>query len=277
PSSTTTGNTGGTGATGGTGTTSTNTGTSTGPSGARPPAPFNLNTISRGVSTSDFYLAVPTAIVRFLETDTNTKIIAKPQLRGAEGTKLTLNVGNSIPVISTSYTPIATGGAGVNPLSSYQYKDVGVNVDMTPTVTLESDIRLDLTLDLSSRGADVTIGGVNIPSFVQRTVTTRLRLRDGESNLLAGLCQEDEQSGVSGFPGAIHVPFLKQLFSNNKSTVDQTDIVMLLTPHIVRTHEITESDLRPIYIGSQQNLGVGGPPPLIAAPEPQPPAGAPPA
>jgi len=269
PSSTTTGNTGGTGATGGTGTTSTNTGTSTGPSGARPPAPFNLNTISRGVSTSDFYLAVPTAIVRFLESDTNTKIIAKPQLRGAEGTKLTLNVGNSIPVISTSYTPIATGGAGVNPLSSYQYKDVGVNIDMTPTVTLDGDIRLDLTLDNSQVGPDTSVGGVTVPSFVQRKVSTRLRLRDGESNLLAGLLQTIDTKGVSGFPGLVHVPFLSSLFASNTVTNNQSEVVMLLTPHIVRTHEITEADLRPIYIGSQQNLGIGGPTPLIAPQQPE--------
>ena len=178
PSSTTTSTT--TGTTGSTGTTSTNTGTSTPPSGVRSPAPFNLNTISRGVTTADFYLAVPTAIVRFLESDTNTKIIAKPQLRGAEGTKLTLKLGSSIPVISTSYTPIATGGAGVNPLSSYQYRDVGVNIDMTPTVTLDGDIRLDITLDDSQIGPDTSVGGVIVPSFVQRTLTTRLRLRDGE-------------------------------------------------------------------------------------------------
>jgi general secretion pathway protein D len=244
---------GGTGSTGG-----------TSPSGVSSPPPFNLNTISRGVSTADFYLAVPTAIVRFLESDTRTKLIAKPQLRGAEGTRLSLKLGTQIPIISTSYTPIATGGAGVNPLSSYQYKDVGVNIDMTPTVTLEGDIRMDLTIDSSSRGSDVVIGGVNIPSFGQRTVTTQLRLRDGESNLLAGLFQESEQSGVTGFPGAIHVPLLKRLFSGNSGQIDTTDIIMLLTPRIVRTQEITESDLQPIYIGSQQNLGVGGPPPLIA-------------
>ena len=254
--------------------TTTTTGTSTAPSGVRSPAPFNLNTISRGVSTADFYLAVPTAIVRFLESDSRTKVIAKPQLRGAEGTKLTLKLGDKVPVISTSYTPIATGGAGVNPLSSYTYQDVGVSVDMTPTVTLEGDIRLDLTVISSTRKADVVIAGVNIPSFGNREVTTRLRLRDGESNLLAGLLQESEQVGVTGFPGAIHLPILKQLFSNNTTQFDQTDIVMLLTPHIVRSHEISENDLKPIYIGSQQNLGVGGPPPLIA-PQPEPPPAAP--
>jgi general secretion pathway protein D len=237
-----------------------------------------LNTISRGFSTADFYLAVPTAIVNFLETDSHTKVIAKPQLRGAEGGKISLKLGQQIPVVSTSYTPIVTGGAGVNPLSSYQYKDVGVNIDMTPRVTLDGDIILDLTLDDSALGADKAVAGVTVPSFVQRTVTTRLRLRDGESNMLAGLLQETSSNNIRGFPGAIHLPFFKQLLSSNNNSSEQTEIVMLLTPHIVRTQELTESDLRPIYIGSQQNLGVGGPPPLIAQqPIEPPPAAAPPA
>ena len=190
---------------GGTSTTTTG-GRSTPPSGVTSPPPFNVNTITRGFSTADFYTAVPTAVVKFLESDTNTKLVAKPQLRGAEGTKLTLKVGDQIPIISTSYLPIAGGGAGVNPLSSYQDKDVGVTIDMTPRVTLEGDILLDITIINNSRGADVNIGGVNIPSFGNREVTTRLRLRDGESNLLAGLLREDERKSLNGFPGAIHVP-----------------------------------------------------------------------
>jgi general secretion pathway protein D len=241
-------------------------GTSTPPGGLASPPPFNLNTITRGVSTADFYLAVPTALVRFLETDARTKVIAKPQLRGAEGSKLSLNLGQKIPVVSTSYTPIATGGAGVNPLSSYTYQDVGVNIDMTPRVSLDGEIILDLILDNSALGPDKAVAGVTVPTFVQRKLTTRLRLRDGESNLLAGLIQQRDTNFVQGFPGAIHLPFFRQLFSGNDTASDQTEIIMLLTPHIVRTQELTESDLRPIYIGSQQNLGIGGPPPLIAAP-----------
>src|SRR5581483_10464139 len=205
-----------------TGTTSTANGRSTSPSQVVSPPPFNLNTISRGITTADFYLAVPTAIVHFLESDSHTRVIAKPQLRGAEGGKLSLKLGQRIPVISTSYTPIATGGAGVNPLSSYQYQDVGVNIDMTPIVTLEGDVRMDLTLDDSQVGQDKSVAGVSVPTFVQRTLTTRLRLRDGESNLLAGLFQESEQNSVQGFTGAIHVPILKQLFSGNNVQVDQT-------------------------------------------------------
>jgi type II secretory pathway component GspD/PulD (secretin) len=245
-------------------TTTTTAGKSTPPSQVQSPPPFNLNTITRGITTADFYLAVPTAIVKFLESDINTKLVAKPQLRGAEGTKLTFKVGDQIPVISTSYLPIAGGGAGTNPLSSYNYKDVGVTVEITPRVTLEGEILLDVNIINNSRGSDVNIGGVNIPSFGNREVNTRLRLRDGESNLLAGLLREDERKSLTGFPGAIHVPVLQQLFSQNDEAITQTDVIMLLTPHVVRGPEITEADLRPIFIGSQQNLALGGLPPLLA-------------
>jgi general secretion pathway protein D len=249
--------------------TTTTAGRSTPPSGLQSPPPFNLNTISRGFTTSDFYLAVPTALVRFLESDTQTKLVAKPQIRSAEGNKTTVNLGDQVPIVTTSYTPIATGGAGVNPLNSFQLKDVGINVEVTPVrVTLEGDIVIDLMVESSTRGPDVNIAGTNYPSFGQRRVNTRLRLRDGESNLLAGLLRDDERKLLTGIPGAIRVPILKQLFSNNDQTISQTDIVMLLTPHIVRAPEITETDLKPLYIGTQNSLGIGGPPPLIAGPEP---------
>jgi general secretion pathway protein D len=242
-------------------------GRSTPPSAVQSPPPFNLNTISKGFTTSDFYLAVPTALVRFLESDTQTKLVAKPQIRSAEGNKTTVNLGDQVPIVTTSYTPIATGGAGVNPLNSFQLKDVGINVDITPVrVTLEGDIVIDLTLESSTRGPDVNIAGTNYPSFGSRKVSTRLRLRDGESNLLAGLLREDERKALTGVPGAIRVPILKQLFSSNDQTIQQTDIVMLLTPHIVRAPEITETDLKPLYIGTQNSLGIGGPPPLIGGP-----------
>ena len=93
---------------------------------------------------------------------------------------------------------------------------------------------------------------------------TKLRLRDGESNLLAGLLQEEERRSLRGFPGILRLPIIKQLFSANDNTIEQTDIVMLLTPRIVRTHELTARDLTPIFIGTQQNLGAVGPPPSSA-------------
>ena len=242
---------------------------------------FNANTISRGISTADFYLAVPSAVLRFLETDSQTRVVAKPQLRGAEGTQLTLNLGEEVPVLSTSFTPIAQGGANFNPLTSYTYRVVGVKIEMTPRVTYEGEIVLDLYVENSTVGVDREVGGVTVPSFPTRNVRTRLRLREGEATLLAGLLQDEERRSLTGFPGLVRIPIIRQLFSSTNDRITQTDIVMLITPRIVRTHELSAQDLAPIYIGTATNLGLGGPPPLIAAPdaapEPAEPAGAAPA
>jgi general secretion pathway protein D len=233
-----------------------------------PQPPVTVQSFRDGVSASDFYLAVPTAVVRALATDQHTKMLAKPQLRGAEGQKMSLRLGEQIPTPSTTFTPIATGGASTNPLTTFQYKDVGVILDITPRVTLDNDIILDLVLDNSARGPDVVVNDISAPSFTTRSVAARLRLRDGESNLIAGLLREDDRKSVRGFPGAINVPVLKQLFSSNDNSSTQTDIVMLLTPRIIRGKDIGEEDLQPIYIGSGQSIGLNGPPPLIAPPVP---------
>jgi type II secretory pathway component GspD/PulD (secretin) len=243
--------------------------------------PFNANTISEGISAADFYLIVPQAIARFLESDTRTKLVAKPQLRGQEGQKITLNLGDEIPVPTTTFGSFGGTGSVANvPISSFNYRPVGVNVIMTPRVTFDNDIVLELSVESSTLGADVNIAGQNLPSFGTRKVETKIRLRDGESTLLAGLLREDERRAIKGIIGLIHVPGLRSLFSSNDNSIAQTDIVMLLTPHIVRTHELRQQDVNPIYIGTQQNLGLGGPPPLIAPPgggQPAPPAASPPA
>ena len=231
--------------------------------GALNPTPFNLNTITRGISTADFYLSVPSAVVQFLESDSETRLIAKPQLRGAEGQLITLALGDQIPVPATVFTPVAAGGANFNPLTSFNYKDVGVNVSVTPRVTFDGDIILDLMVENSTRGQDVNVAGQNLLSFGSRRVETRLRMRDGESNLLAGLLREDERSSLRGIPGLLRIPFLRSLLGSNDNEIRQTDIVMLLTPRIVRTQQLTAEDVSPIFIGSQQSLGLGGPPPLI--------------
>jgi general secretion pathway protein D len=238
---------------------------------------FNLNTITQGISTADFYLSVPAAVVRFLESDSQTKVLAKPNLRGAEGQKLSLNLGEDVPIPSTTFTPLAgTSGPGTSPLTSFGYRTIGIIVEMTPRVTYDGDIILDLTLENSARGQDSNIAGQNLPSFFSRKVTTKLRLRDGESNLLAGLLREDERRSLTGFPGVMRLPVVKQLFSSNDTTIKQTDIVMLLTPRIIRTHDLSARDLSPIYIGTQSNMSLTGPPATIGGPEPDPAQGPPP-
>jgi type II secretory pathway component GspD/PulD (secretin) len=254
--------------------------TVTPPTGTNPGSvtapPFNANIISAGISAADFYLAVPQAIARFLESDTRTKLVAKPQLRGQEGQKITLNLGDEIPVPQTTFG--SAGGVGsiaTVPISQFNYKNVGVNVIMTPRVTFDGDVVLELSVESSTLGADVNVAGQNLPSFGSRKVETKIRLRDGESTLLAGLLREDERRALKGIIGLIHIPGLSSLFASNDTSFGQTDIVMLITPHIVRTHELRQQDVDPIYIGTQQNLGLGGPPPLIGEPAAPAPAAGP--
>ena len=244
----------------------------TAPSGVGSPPPFNLNIISRGVSTADFYLGVPAAVVRFLETDSQTKLVAKPQLRGQEGTTMTLELGEDIPVPATAFTAIAAGGAAVNPLTSFNYRAVGINVTMTPRVTYENEIIVEMIVENSTLGANILVAGTSLPTFGSRKVETTLRLRDGEYHLLAGLLREEDRTTLRGFPGMSQIPLLRRLFGDSDEGVRTTDIVMLLTPRIVRGHELTQGDLSPIHIGTQTNFGLTGPPPLIA---PQPDAGVP--
>ncbi len=250
-----------------------------GSTGTTDSRPFNLNTITQGVSTADFYLTVPQAIIKFLATDVNTKFLASTQLRGSEGAQLTLKVGADEPFLATQFSPIAGGGPNINPVSSYNFRTVGINVQATPRlVTEEGDILMDLIMSNDTLGPTRLVGGAPAPSFPTRSVTTKLRLRDGESHLIAGLLQDDERRSMTGIPGALSVPVLKYLFAASDDTIAQTDIVMLLTPRIIRTHEYSARDLSPIYVGTNQNFGLTGPPPLIAPlPVEEPPAATAPA
>jgi general secretion pathway protein D len=236
--------------------------------GLTAPPPFNLNTITQGVSTADFYLGVPAAVVNFLENDSHSKTLAKPQLRGQEGQPLTLNLGSDIPVLQTTFGQAAAGGFATIPQSSYSYRPTGVNLAITTRVTYEGEIWLDLSVENSAIGAPVDVGGQNAPSFTSRKVHTFLRLREGESNLLAGLIKNDNTTSRKGLPGLARIPGIRSLFTQNDIQDTDTDIVMLITPHVVRDHELTKEDVSSIYIGPQANIGLSGPPQLIA-PQPE--------
>jgi len=241
--------------------------------GAQPP--FNLNTITRGISAADFYLTVPQAIVNFLATDNNNRIIAKPQLRGMEGKVLTLDLGDEIPVPSTTFGSLGGAGsiAGV-PISSFNYRTVGVKLKFNnPRVTLEGEIVSELEVESSNLGASIDIAGQSLPTFGTRRATSFIRMREGESLMLAGLLREDQRRQLTGFPGLLRIPLLQRLFGNTVDQVQTTDIVFLLTPRLVRSSEVSQENLDPIYIGSQQNLGLTGAPPLIATEPTAAPAG----
>jgi general secretion pathway protein D len=227
------------------------------------PPPFNLNTISEGVSTADFYATVPTALIRMLESDTNTKLLARPQLRGQERSALTLNLGDEIPVPTTTFAAQATGGIANQPVTSFTYRPVGVNLSITPQVSFDGEIILEITVESSRVGSNIDVAGSSLPSFGTRRATTKLRMRDGESNLLAGLIKEEDRETIRGLPGINRIPILRSLFGGTDTTVGSSDIVMIITPRILRSQELTPADLAPMYVGTGNNFGASQQPPLI--------------
>jgi general secretion pathway protein D len=203
--------------------------------------------------------ALPGAVVRLLETDSSTRLLANPQLRISDGQTAQARFGDQVPVPVTVFTPIATGGTSQQPITSFEYKNVGVNIDITPRVHHDGEVTLQLKLDISSAGA---AGYQSLPTFNTRTVNSTIRLRDGETNLLAGLILDNERHGLTGLPGVASIPLLGRLFARNKDEATQTDIVMTLTPHIVRRTDIDEQDLGSFLVGGESS------PPLFDTPPP---------
>ena len=194
--------------------------------------------------------SLPGAVVRLLESDSSTRLLANPQLRVSEGQTAQARFGDQVPVPVTTFTAIASGGIAQQPITSFEYKNVGVNIDITPRVHQDGEVTLQLKLDISSVGAP---GFQSLPTFNSRTVNSTIRLRDGETNLLAGLILDNERHGLTGIPGLASIPFLGRLFARNKDETTQTDIVMTLTPHIVRRTEIDEGDLRSFLVGGESS------------------------
>jgi general secretion pathway protein D len=233
----------------------------------------------KNLSASDILLTnLPGLYYRLLKSDANTRILANPQLRASEGATASARFGDRVPVPVTTFTPIATGGTPQQPIVSYNYENIGVNIDITPRTHHDDDVTLLLNIAVTNISGS---GFGGLPTFGNREIKTQIRLRDGETNLLAGLIRDDERRQVDGIPGLTDLPGVGRIFSNTTKNTQQTDIVLTLTPHIVRVLDLTEADLRPFRVSRDSTLSGGGnlelpvlpavPPAPSATPSPAPP------
>jgi general secretion pathway protein D len=191
---------------------------------------------------------LPGIYYRLLKNDSNTRTLANPQLRTSEGLTAQAKFGERVPVPSTQFAPIATGGINQQPFTSFVYQDVGVNIDITPRTHHDDEVSLTLKISVSNQSG-TGFGG--LPTFGNREVTTTIRLKDGETNMLAGLIRDDERTALSGTPGLSDLPLLGRLFASHHKETRQTDIILTLTPHIVRVLDLAEDDLRPFRLGRE--------------------------
>jgi general secretion pathway protein D len=157
-------------------------------------------------------------------------------------------------VATGSFQP-GIGGVGINPLvnTQFQYIDVGVNLDITPNVLAEKEVSMKVKVEISAVTGYVGIGGINQPVIGQRVVDQEIRLREGEMNILGGIIENQVQDTISGLPGLSQVPLLKYLFSSTTKTVSENEILIILTPHLVRVPEISALNFQSIDVGTQTN------------------------
>jgi general secretion pathway protein D len=219
----------------------------------------------RNLTQSDVLLAnLPSLYYRLLKSDTNTRTLANPQLRTSDGTTAVARFGDQVPVPTTTFAPIATGGTPQQPITAYTYQNIGVNIDITPRTHHDDDVTLVLKVAVTSLSGS---GFGGLPTFGNREISTVIRLRDGETNMLAGLIRDDERRTMDGIPGLSDIPGVGKLFAHSQRTASQTDIVLTLTPHIIRVLDLDEADLRAFRVG-RDTLGPLPDLPLLPLPAP---------
>jgi general secretion pathway protein D len=215
---------------------------------------LTLNTLAN-LNATNFAVTVTGGTVNALLSDSDTRILQNPRIRATDGQRATLKIGSKIPVATGSYsagTAITTASLGVQ--TQFTYLDVGVNIDMTPTVHYDREVTLKMKIEVSSQNGSVTISGVTEPIISQRVIEQVIQLKDGEPSILAGILQRQDTRSVNGTPGLGEIPFLKYFFSTQGKENQSDEIVFLLIPHIVRESILTDENTRAIYTGTSQSI-----------------------
>lgn len=206
---------------------------------------MTLRDLTHLTSADVLITGLPALYYRLIQTDTGTRILASPQLRASEGTAAQAQFGERVPIPITTFAPIATGGVNQQPITSFIYENIGVNIDITPRTHHNDEVSLLLKVTLSNISGELN----GLPTFGNRQISTTIRLKDGETNMLAGLIRDEERVAGSRIPGLAEVPILGRLFANNRKETLESDIILTLTPHIVRVLDVSETDLRPFRLG----------------------------
>jgi general secretion pathway protein D len=245
--------------------------TATGTSGSAAVVALNM---LKHLSTADYNINLPSATVTAMLSNNNTKILQNPEIRAVDGQKASLKIGDRVPVATGSFQAGVGAGLGaagssvVSPLvnTQFQYQDVGVNIDITPRILPDRDVAMHIKIEVSAVTSNVNIGGINQPVISQRVIEHDVRLRDGEVNVLGGLIQRTDTTSLSGWPGLAKIPIMKYLFATDAVEHKDDEILIVLTPRVVRMPDITAENLRSIATGTDSNPQVHFVEDAVAAP-----------
>ncbi|MCC6631797.1 MAG: general secretion pathway protein GspD [Gammaproteobacteria bacterium] len=180
-----------------------------------------------------------------------TNILASPRIRTRNREKAKILIGQRVPVITTS-TVLTTGGNGTS--SNVQYVDVGLTLDVEPTVHMDNDVAIKVNLEVSSITSTVRVGDSLAYQIGTRNATTTLRLRDGETQVLAGLISDQDRRGSDRIPGLGDMPLLGRMFGSNKVDAEKSEIVLSITPRIIRSQARPASENTEFWYGTENSL-----------------------
>ena len=215
------------------------------------------------INQGDWLVTIPSFTYDFMKQRTEAQLLASPQVRISDGEKALLHIGDQVPIPVTTFNSANTIGGNIVPITSFQYQDIGIRLDIEPRIHHNKEITLKLKVEVSAITGFVGDAAGQQPIIATRRIESNIRLKDGETNFLAGLIRTDETITDTGIPGLMDIPVIGRIFTHKKTDVDRTDLILTMTPHIIRTPNIDEQDLLPIWVGTEANITFRGGSPRV--------------
>ncbi|WP_147321242.1 secretin N-terminal domain-containing protein [Rhodoferax lacus] len=196
------------------------------------------------------------------KTDSDVNTLATPRIRVRNKEKAKFLVGDRLPVISTAAVPGSTATTGVGAVynTSVQYVEVGIKIEAEPTIYADGEVAIRMALEVSSAGApnaDAAKTGTIAYTIGTRSVNTVLRLKDGQTEVIGGLIQDEDTSAATRVPGLGDIPILGRLFGKQTDVKNKKEIIMSITPRIIRNNRQVDSDLLEMWSGTENNMRFG--------------------
>ncbi len=219
------------------------------------------------ITRSMWGVVVPNVTLNLIKSAGQAETLAQPELRITEGEKGSVVIGDRVPIPTTTFNTAQTVGGNIVPITAFQYQDVGIKISVEPRVHHNNEITLKLEVEVSELGESVEVAqGQRQPKIGTRTIKSVIRLKDGETSLLAGLLRYTKRESRSGLPWLSDLPVVGGLFRSTQHDFKKTDLILTLTPHIIRNPDITEEDLAPLWVGTETRISIFGAAPRVQGP-----------
>src|SRR5437867_4249025 len=213
------------------------------------------------IGSGNFSITIPSSSLDAVYKRTHARVLQNPSIRAADGKQARLRIGQKRPVAQGSFQPTFAGNTGGTPVVNFTTIDIGVNLDMTPRVLLNRDIAMTIQIQVSATAGTVSFSGLEYPILTNREIQHDIRLKEGESSVIGGIITDSDNITVSGVAGLSKIPLLRYLFSTESKNRTEAEIIIVITPHIVRLPEYLEDDYASIAL-----LGAGNSPRFIGRP-----------